>query len=65
MFFRRNPPADDGELQRLRQAHDAVQQQLAQAREQEAALAAELSQARAAVLTRIQSMGCDPACLLG
>ena len=47
MFFRRNPPADDGELQRLRQAHDAVQQQLTQAREQEAALAAELSQTRA------------------
>ncbi len=47
MFFRRSPPIDEGEVQRLRQAQEGLQQQLSQAREREAALAAELAQVRA------------------
>ncbi len=38
MFFRRSPPIDEGEVQRLRQAQEGLQQQLSQAREREAHL---------------------------
>ena len=47
MFFRRSPPIDEGEVQRLRQAQEGLQQQLSQVREREAALVAELAQVRA------------------